>query len=32
MLEEQKKIRKSQLIYKDFLERNGLINEANRKL
>ena len=27
MLEEQKKIRKSQLIYKDFLERNGLINE-----
>ena len=26
MIEEQKKIRKSELIYKDFLERNGLIN------
>ena len=27
MLEEQKKIKRSQLVYKDFLERNGLINE-----
>lgn len=26
MIEEQKKIRKSELIYKDFLERNGLVN------
>ena len=31
MLEEQKKVKKSQLVYRDFLERNGLINEEEEK-
>ena len=31
MLEDQKKIQKSQLIYKDFLERNNLINEEEEE-
>ena len=31
MIEEQQKIRQSELIYKDFLERNGLINEQEEK-
>ena len=31
MLEEQKKVKKSQLVYRDFLERNGLINEDQEK-
>ena len=31
MLEEQKNTRPSQLVYKDFLERNGLINEQEEE-
>ena len=31
MLEEQKKTRKTQIIYKDFLERNGLINDQEEE-